>query len=164
MNKAVLVFGDAGGNVCCIVFTEAMGSSLFGSQNAKSGKTAGVNVAGDSVPQWRTVYKLLLIAPSFESSSYSPCHFPIWGTASPGTDFPMTLTGTYILLHFKFIPNKIRSPFWHNFYKLKILRVLETWDIPSLDLTAQYNSKSQLLDNYFSFSQSDQDGYRFPNF
>ncbi|XP_033640138.1 WD repeat-containing protein on Y chromosome-like [Asterias rubens] len=36
MNKAVLVFGDAGGNVCCIVFTEAMGSSLFGSQNAKS--------------------------------------------------------------------------------------------------------------------------------
>ncbi|XP_038078621.1 WD repeat-containing protein on Y chromosome-like isoform X2 [Patiria miniata] len=36
MNKAVLVFGDAGGNVCCIVFTEAMGSALFGSQNAKS--------------------------------------------------------------------------------------------------------------------------------
>ena len=36
MNKAVLVFGDAGGSVYCIVFQEALGSALFGSQNAKS--------------------------------------------------------------------------------------------------------------------------------
>ncbi|XP_041468554.1 WD repeat-containing protein on Y chromosome-like isoform X2 [Lytechinus variegatus] len=36
MNKAVLVFGDAGGGVYCIVFQEALGSALFGSQNAKS--------------------------------------------------------------------------------------------------------------------------------
>ncbi|XP_071834643.1 cilia- and flagella-associated protein 337-like isoform X2 [Apostichopus japonicus] len=36
MNKAVLVFGDAGGNVSCFLFTEALGAALFGSQNAKS--------------------------------------------------------------------------------------------------------------------------------
>ncbi|XP_071485402.1 WD repeat-containing protein on Y chromosome-like [Diadema antillarum] len=36
MNRAVLVFGDAGGGVYCIVFSEALGSALFGSQNAKS--------------------------------------------------------------------------------------------------------------------------------
>ncbi|XP_030855252.1 WD repeat-containing protein on Y chromosome isoform X3 [Strongylocentrotus purpuratus] len=36
MNKAVLVFGDAGGGVYCIVFQEALGSALFGAQNAKS--------------------------------------------------------------------------------------------------------------------------------
>ncbi|KAJ8045382.1 WD repeat-containing protein on Y chromosome [Holothuria leucospilota] len=36
MNRAVLVFGDAGGNVACFIFTEALGAALFGSQNAKS--------------------------------------------------------------------------------------------------------------------------------
>ncbi|XP_070571095.1 WD repeat-containing protein on Y chromosome-like [Ptychodera flava] len=35
MNNAVLCFGDAGGNVCVFVFSEALGSALFGSQNAK---------------------------------------------------------------------------------------------------------------------------------
>ncbi|XP_077992887.1 cilia- and flagella-associated protein 337-like [Glandiceps talaboti] len=35
MNNAVLAFGDSGGNVCAFVFTEALGSALFGSQNAK---------------------------------------------------------------------------------------------------------------------------------
>ena len=45
-------------------------------------------VTRDSVPRrfcspiTPTVYKLLLIAPSFQSSSFSPCSFPIWGTES----------------------------------------------------------------------------------
>ncbi|XP_077864869.1 WD repeat-containing protein on Y chromosome-like [Saccoglossus kowalevskii] len=35
MNHAVLAFGDSGGNVSVIVFKEALGSALFGAQNAK---------------------------------------------------------------------------------------------------------------------------------
>ncbi|XP_033123331.1 WD repeat-containing protein on Y chromosome-like isoform X2 [Anneissia japonica] len=36
MNNAILTFGDSGGGVSAIIFTEALGSALFGQQNAKS--------------------------------------------------------------------------------------------------------------------------------
>ncbi|XP_071962420.1 WD repeat-containing protein on Y chromosome-like [Antedon mediterranea] len=36
MNNAVLMFGDSAGGVSAIIFTEALGSALFGQQNAKS--------------------------------------------------------------------------------------------------------------------------------
>lgn len=65
MNKAVLVFGDAGGGVYCIVFQEALGSALFGAQNAKSigsrrvpfqellkGLVKGIQVLKFSVRTW----------------------------------------------------------------------------------------------------------------
>ena len=40
------------------------------------------------LPIRQTVYKLLLIAPSFESSSSSPCLFPLWDTESQADRFP----------------------------------------------------------------------------
>ena len=45
--------------------------------------------AGDSVLPFGELYKLLLIAPSFESSSFSSCCFPIiGGTESPADQYP----------------------------------------------------------------------------
>ena len=54
-------------------------------------------MAGGYVPQWQTVYQLLLISPSLAASSPSPFKIPIWGPNFRRSKFPGTPVLSVIL-------------------------------------------------------------------